>query len=88
MDRLNATARLLRRQHQFKGYIHLKIIPGASRAAIDEAVALASAVSLNIETPGAENLARLSSKKDYLRDIIDPIKHISQLTARGPGSRK
>jgi len=40
-------------------------------------------VSLNIETPGAANLARLSSKKDYLRDIIDPIKHISQLTARG-----
>ena len=83
MDRLNTTARLLRRRHQFKGYIHLKIIPGASRAAIDEAVALASAVSLNIETPGAENLAKLSSKKDYLRDIIDPIKHISQLTARG-----
>jgi len=83
MDRLNITAGLLRRRHQFQGYIHLKIIPGASRAAIDEAVALASAVSLNIETPGAENLARLSSKKDYLRDIIDPIKHISQLTARG-----
>jgi len=83
MDRLNTTAGLLRRRHQFKGYIHLKIIPGASRTAIDEAVALASAVSLNIETPGAENLARLSSKKDYLRDIIDPIKHISQLTARG-----
>ena len=83
MDRLNTTARLLRQRHQFRGYIHLKVIPGASRAAIDEAVALASAVSLNIETPGAANLARLSSKKDYLRDIIDPIKHISQLTARG-----
>ncbi len=83
MDRLNTTARLLRQRHQFKGYIHLKIIPGASRAAIDEAVSLASAVSLNIETPGAENLAKLSSRKDYLRDIIDPIKHISQLTARG-----
>ena len=83
MERLNATARLLRRQHQFKGYIHLKIIPGASDAAIDEAVSLASAVSLNIETPGAKHLAKLSSRKDYLRDIIGPIKRISQLTARG-----
>ncbi len=83
MERLNTTARLLRERHQFKGYIHLKIIPGASRAAVEDAVSLASAVSLNIETPGAENLAKLSSKKDYLRDIIDPIKHISQLTARG-----
>ncbi len=83
MERLNTTARLLRRRHQFKGYIHLKVIPGAGRAAVEDAVSLASAVSLNIETPGAENLAKLSSKKDYLRDIIDPIKHISQLTARG-----
>ncbi len=83
MERLNATARILRAKHQFKGYIHLKVIPGASDAAIDEAVSLASAVSLNIETPGAKHLARLSSRKDYLRDIIGPIKRISELTAKG-----
>jgi predicted DNA-binding helix-hairpin-helix protein len=83
MERLNTTARLLRRRHGFRGYIHLKIIPGAAEAAIEEAVSLASAVSLNIETPGAKNLARLSSTKDYLRDIIEPIKRISRLTARG-----
>jgi predicted DNA-binding helix-hairpin-helix protein len=83
MERLNATARLLRRRHQFKGYVHLKIIPGAGAGAIEEAVSLASAVSLNIETPGRKNLARLSSRKDYLRDIIEPIKQISRLTARG-----
>ncbi len=83
MDRLTTTARLLRRRHGFKGYIHLKVIPGASPAAIEEAVSLASVVSLNIETPGKDNLARLSRKKDYLRDIIEPIKLISRLTARG-----
>jgi len=83
MERLNDTARILRSKHQFKGYIHLKVIPGASDAAIDEAVSLASAVSLNIETPGAKHLARLSTRKDYLRDIIRPIKRISELTARG-----
>lgn len=83
MDRLTATARLLRRKHGFRGYIHLKVIPGASDAAIEEAVSLASAVSLNIETPGRKNLARLSSRKDYIRDIIEPIKLISRLTARG-----
>ena len=83
MDRLTATARLLRRTHGFRGYIHLKVIPGASDAAIEEALSLANAVSLNIETPGQANLARLSAKKDYLRDIIEPIKLISRLTARG-----
>jgi predicted DNA-binding helix-hairpin-helix protein len=83
MDRLNGVARLLRRRHGFRGYIHLKIIPGASDAAVEEAVSLASAVSLNIETPGEENLAKLSQKKKYIRDIIEPIKLISRLTSRG-----
>lgn len=85
MDRLTTTARLLRRKHGFKGYIHLKVIPGASTAAIEETLSLASAVSLNIETPGAANLACLSRRKDYLRDIIEPITLISRLT--GPGAR-
>ena len=83
MEKLNRTARILRGRHNFRGYIHLKIIPGASDAAIEEAVSLASTVSLNIETPGEKNLAKLSEKKKYIRDIIEPIKLISRLTARG-----
>jgi len=83
MDRLNGVARLLRKKYGFRGYIHLKIIPGASDAAIEEAVSLASTVSLNIETPGAKNLEKLSKKKKYLRDIIEPIKLISRLTSAG-----
>lgn len=83
MDRLNNVARILRQKHGFKGYIHLKIIPGASDAAIEDAVSLASAVSLNIETPGAKNLKKLSNKKRYIEDIVEPIKLISRLTERG-----
>ena len=83
MERLNGVAQLLRKRHGFKGYIHLKIIPGASNTAIEEAVSLASAVSLNIETPGEENLAKLSQKKRYIQDIIEPIKLISKMTSRG-----
>lgn len=82
MDRLIATAAILRRQN-FKGYIHLKIIPGASDSAIEKAVSLSSAVSLNIETPGENHFKRLSSNKDYINDIIRPIKLISALTAKG-----
>ncbi|NLW83208.1 MAG: radical SAM protein [Phycisphaerae bacterium] len=79
MERINAIARILRTRYRFRGYIHLKVIPGASTAAVEEAVRLASAVSLNIEAPGAEFLAKVSDQKDFLRDIIAPIKHISQL---------
>jgi predicted DNA-binding helix-hairpin-helix protein len=83
MDKLNGVARLLRKKHGFRGYIHLKIIPGASDAAIEEAVSLSSAVSLNIETPGEKRLAKVSNKKKYIQDIIEPIKLISRLTGRG-----
>ena len=83
MDKLNTTARLLRKKHGFKGYVHLKIIPGASDAAVEEALSLASTVSLNIETPGEKNLTKLSGRKDYVRDIIEPMKLISRLTSRG-----
>ena len=60
MAKLNASAEILRKKHRYRGYIHLKIIPGASNAAIEQALSLASAVSLNIETPGQKNLEKLS----------------------------
>ena len=82
MERINRTALILRKM-QFKGYIHLKIIPGASDAAIGHSLSLASAVSLNIETPGESNFKYLSTTKDYLRDIIRPIQLISRLTGKG-----
>ncbi len=83
MDRLNGVAKILRNKHGFGGYIHLKIIPGASDAAIEEALSLANTVSVNIETPGAKNLEKLSEKKKYISDIIEPMKLVSRLTSAG-----
>jgi predicted DNA-binding helix-hairpin-helix protein len=83
MEKINAVARLLRYRHNFRGYIHLKIIPGASDAAIEDTLSLASAVSLNIETPGKKRFDLLSNKKNYVKDIIRPIKLLGKLTARG-----
>lgn len=83
MEKINAVARLLRHRHDFRGYIHLKVIPGASDAAVEDALSLASAVSLNIETPGRERLAALSDKKDYERDILHPLKLMGRLTEKG-----
>ncbi len=83
MGRMNSIAGILRKKHRFRGYIHLKVLPGASEGAIEEALSLASAVSLNIETPGEKNLAKLSNTKEYMRDIIEPIKLISRLTGKG-----
>lgn len=83
MERINAIAKIVRKKHRFRGYIHLKILPGASPAAIEETLSLASSVSINIETPGAEYLAKLSDRKDFIKDIVEPMKLISRLTAKG-----
>jgi predicted DNA-binding helix-hairpin-helix protein len=83
MDRMIAVARILRRQHGYRGYLHLKIIPGASDAAIEEAVSVSSAVSLNVEVPTRAAFRPLSARKDFERDIVRPMHLISRLTARG-----
>jgi predicted DNA-binding helix-hairpin-helix protein len=82
MERINAVASILRGRG-FQGYIHLKVIPGASDAAVQEAVRLANAVSLNIETAGEKHFKKLCDTKDYLADVIRPIKLISELTRKG-----
>lgn len=83
MDRMIAVARILRQQHRYRGYLHLKVIPGASDAAIEEMLSLASTVSLNVEAPKRSSFAKLSQKKDFDRDIVGPMKLISKLTSRG-----
>jgi predicted DNA-binding helix-hairpin-helix protein len=83
MDKINAVARLLRYKHGFGGYIHLKIIPGASDAAIEDSLSLATAVSLNIEAPLKERFDLLSKKKDYEGDILRPLRLMGRLTGRG-----
>lgn len=88
MQLLIDTAELLRKRYRYRGYIHIKIIPGASPAAIDRAVALASAVSLNIETPGARHFSRLSNSKRFLDDIVRPLQQISDLTSAGARYRR
>ena len=85
MDRMAAVARILRRDYSYRGYIHLKIIPGASDAATDDALSLASAVSLNVEVPTRSAFKELSTTKDFDRDIVRQMKRISALTA--PGTR-
>jgi len=83
MDRMTAVARILRRRHAYGGYLHLKVIPGASDAAVEEALSLADTVSLNVEVPTRAAFRALSQSKDYDRDIVRPIWLISRLTARG-----
>lgn len=64
MERLVEVARRLREDHLFRGYIHLKTIPDADPALIEEAGRYADRLSINIELPTSGGLARLAPEKD------------------------
>ena len=56
-------ARMLRIDHGFKGYIHLKSIPEASAALIEEAGLYADRLSINIELPQDASTRQLAPQK-------------------------
>jgi len=78
MRRMLDTVELIRYRHKFKGFIHLKVIPGADSAAIEQAVRLATRVSVNIEAPSEGHLRKLSHKKDFHQDIMAAIATIDR----------
>jgi putative DNA modification/repair radical SAM protein len=67
MEQVVAVARTLRVDHGFRGYLHLKTIPEASQALIDEAGRWADRISINIELPTAADLQQLAPEKNGTR---------------------
>ncbi|OJU11767.1 MAG: putative DNA modification/repair radical SAM protein, partial [Caulobacterales bacterium 68-7] len=63
MEALVRVAKSLRLDHDFRGYIHLKLIPEASPALALEAGLYADRVSINIELPKDESLVALAPEK-------------------------
>ena len=65
MELLIRTARVLREQHAFHGYVHLKAVPGASPELYAEAGRFADRLSANIELATDADLQRLAPEKDH-----------------------
>jgi predicted DNA-binding helix-hairpin-helix protein len=83
MEQIAATGEILRRKHAFPGYLHLKIMPGASDAAVDAVLRVADRVSVNLEAPSADRLARLTGTKDLARDLLHPLRRVQAAVAEG-----
>lgn len=66
MEQLIRVARLLREEHEFRGYIHLKTIPDADPQLIAEAGRYADRLSVNIELPTESSLIRLAPEKQVV----------------------
>ncbi len=69
MEKMLATVERLRLKEGYTGYIHLKLIPGASYNYIERAVELADRVSLNLEAPNQHHLNQLAPDKEFANSM-------------------
>lgn len=81
-EQLITTAEILRGRYRFDGYVHLKIMPGASEDLIARAMELADRVSVNLEVPSAEHLRQLSARKDFDSELLGTMRTIGRLLGR------
>jgi len=63
MEQIVEVARVLREDHNFRGYIHLKTIPEADPLLIQRAGELADRVSINVELPKEKSLEHFAPEK-------------------------
>jgi predicted DNA-binding helix-hairpin-helix protein len=74
---------ILRRRYAYRGYVHLKILPGVSDAAIEASVRLASRVSVNLEAPTVGHLQVIAPDKHLREELLRPMERAAGLCASG-----
>ncbi|NTW56677.1 MAG: putative DNA modification/repair radical SAM protein [Chlorobiaceae bacterium] len=91
MERMISVVETLRTEERFRGYIHLKIIPGSSPELVRKAGLHADRISVNIELPSHESLKRLAPQKEKF-SILEPMsligKEITESLVERRASRK
>jgi predicted DNA-binding helix-hairpin-helix protein len=89
MEKMLATVERLRLKEGYTGYIHLKLIPGASFEYIERAVELADRVSLNLEAPNQARLTELAPDKEFASNMWGRLVWAAELIrrARAEGRR-
>ena len=75
MEILTDVVYKLRNEYNFKGYIHLKAIPGADEELIKKAGSLVDRMSVNLELPSSKSLKLLAPDKNK-DDILKPMNFI------------
>ena len=84
-DKLLDTVTILRQKHRFRGYVHLKVMPGAELAQIEQAMTLADRLSVNLEAPNERWLAALAPKKTFVEELLRPLQQIEQIRQEKAG---
>ncbi len=78
------TAEILRKRLGFRGYMHLKIMPGAEKGQVERAMQFADRVSINLEAPNTDRLAKLAPHKVFLEELLQPLKWVEEIRRTQP----
>ncbi|MBV7329000.1 radical SAM protein [Chloroflexi bacterium TSY] len=83
-DKIIDTVEIIRRKYEYRGYVHLKVMPGAEREQLRRAMQLANRISVNLEGPTENRLQKLAPKKNFWNELIERIRWIGQLRNENP----
>lgn len=86
-DKIIDAAEILRRRYQYRGYMHLKIMPGVEEAQLYRLMQLADRVSVNLEGPTPERLQALAPRKEFQRELFSML-HLAEKIRRAHPSEK
>src|SRR5215213_7793573 len=81
------TAEILRRKLGFRGYLHLKIMPGAEKGQVQRLMQLADRVSINLEAPNRERLSKLAPNKNFFEELLRPLKWVEEIRQSEPAHK-
>ncbi len=71
------------RSRGYRGYIHLRLMPGTPRHLLEEAVVLADRVGINVEAPRKEIFDEFTEgKADWVNDILHKLSQLASAARR------
>jgi predicted DNA-binding helix-hairpin-helix protein len=83
-DKIIDTVEIVRRKYAYRGYIHLKIMPGIEYDQLHRAMQLADRVSVNLEGPTQQRLEALAPKKDFFPELLTMLQWAAQIREQHP----
>lgn len=86
-EKLLDTAEIVRRKRGYRGYVHLKIMPGIEKDQLLRAMRLADRVSVNLEGATQQRLEALAPKKDYHSELLQMLLWAADLRREHPGEK-
>ncbi len=86
-DKILDTADIIRNKQRYRGYIHLKIMPGIEYDQLYRAMQLADRVSVNLEAPTSERLHQLAPKKFFVPELLRMLQWAEQIRRDRPQER-